>query len=294
MNEVKVPLPANFNFPMTVQSHGWLQLAPFDYDQDALILYRVQQLTGGSVVRLAFHPPLKGEMTIAVDGTIENQLHVSEIAAIARRIFSLDLDLEKFYELLRGREEYAWVEPRGAGRLLCCPTVWEELVKTLMTTNTTWGATRNMVKRIVALGPSASSGTAFPTPQQVAEFDPGELGELVRAGYRTAYLSNLAQGIASGDLDVESWRDGSLQTDELYRQIMGLKGFGPYAAAIVMKLLGRFDRLAIDTSARSAFAHLHNDGQPPADRQIKAHYQPYGQWQGLVMWMDLIRYYGDN
>jgi hypothetical protein len=39
-----------------------------------------------------------------------------------------------------------------AGRLLVSPTVWEDLAKTLLTTNTTWGATVQMCRRLLTLG----------------------------------------------------------------------------------------------------------------------------------------------
>ena len=36
--------------------------------------------------------------------------------------------------------------------MLVSPTVWEDLAKTLLTTNTTWAMTKSMVARLAALG----------------------------------------------------------------------------------------------------------------------------------------------
>ena len=107
---------------------------------------------------------------------------------------------------------------RGAGRLLKAPTVWEDLVKTLLTTNTTWAMTRQMVGRLVTLGAAHADGHAFPTPEQVAALTPDALNDHVRAGYRGAYLHDLAVAIVEGRVDVEGWYNSDLPNrTDLYK-----------------------------------------------------------------------------
>jgi 3-methyladenine DNA glycosylase/8-oxoguanine DNA glycosylase len=307
-----VPTPPGFRFKTTLLSHGWLQLAPFSHDEGFATLRRVHRLRDGTVVRLAVRSGRSAE-------TEDEELEVSvagpagepgpavreEVTGAVRRIFNLDLDLSGFYELLRSgeedRERYAWVERFGAGRLLRSPTVWEDLAKVLLTTNTTWAATRKMVERLTALGerapsepgepldaPAPARSHAFPLPERVAELDPDELSERVRAGFRSAYLHELAVEIASGRLDVEAWAAERLPARELFSRVTALKGFGPYAAGTMLKLLGSFDELALDTATRGMFARRYNDGEPASDARIRAHYQPYGAWRGLVIWVDLL------
>ena len=67
----------------------------------------------------------------------------------------------------------------------------------------------------------------------------------VRAGYRSEYLKQLADRVASGSLDVESWFKSPLSTADLMKEMRGVKGVGPYAAENVLKLLGRYDGLAL-------------------------------------------------
>ena len=114
------------------------------------------------------------------------------------------------------------------------------------------------------------------------------LNEQVRAGYRGAYLHELATRIAEGVVDVESWLESDLPTSALYKQIRGLKGFGDYAASSVLRLLGRHDYLGIDSVARAMFRQKHANGETFSDAAIHAHYDPFGEWRGLVMWMDVI------
>lgn len=290
MSIIKVHVPDEFHFKSTLESHGWIQLAPFSYAQDLSELRRVQKLSNGSVVRLTITPD-GGALRVEVEGH-EGRMSAAlrqEVAGTMSRVFSLDQDLGSFYASLDDHPRYAWVRRSGAGRLLRSATVWEDLVKTLFTTNTTWAGTRNMVQRAVELGPEGPGGArGFPAPARVASLREAELAEQLRAGYRTAYLHDLARGIAAGELDVESWASGAQTSDELYATITALKGFGPYAASVMLKLLGHYDRLTIDTESRAMFAEKYNNGAKPKDSDIERHYEPYGEWRGLVMWMDLM------
>lgn len=288
MARFSVPTPPEFRFRTTLLSHGWAGLAPFETDEARTTLGRVERLEDGTVVRLAVRGGEDEGLEVDAeepDGP-PTAAHRDELARRLHRIFHLDLDLAPFYERLRGEERYAWVERSGAGRLLRCPTVWEDLAKTLMTTNTTWGGTRGMVRRICELG----EGGAFPGPERIAALGPEELAGRIRAGYRAPYLHELATALAEGRLDVESWAASDLPSDELYREVRALKGFGPYAAGTVLKLLGRYDQLALDSAARTMYSQRYKKGAQPTDREIEAHYAPYEEWQGLVLWMDLLHH----
>jgi len=273
-------------------SHGWLMLAPFGYSDDYLRLRRIDRLEDGSLVQLNFAPAAGPAIRVEVEG-LEVPLPAASkrrLTELTRRIFNLDLDLAPVYRRLRSEPHYRWAERKGAGRLLRSGSVWEDLVKTLMTTNTTWAGTRNMVARIVELGPANETGwRAFPTPDQVAAYSQPQLQDHVRAGYRTAYLLDLAERIAAKEIDVERWDDLNRGSDDVYQQLLGLKGFGPYAASVMLKLMGKFDRLALDTAARAMFAEQFNQGEKPSDRQIRQHYQGFAPYQGLVLWLDLMR-----
>ena len=68
--------------------------------------------------------------------------------------------------------DLAWAA-QGAGRLLRSPTVFEDVVKTICTTNCTWSATVRMVSALVGtLGRPAVGAPgrrAFPTPAAMAQ-----------------------------------------------------------------------------------------------------------------------------
>lgn len=293
MPDVRLAPPTGFQFRSTVLSHGWCVLDPFDYDEASGRVSRVQRLGDGSLVTLTLAADgSSGAVDVRVEG-VESPLTPSqqaEVEAVVGRILGFDQPIDGFHALARTRAGYDWVERAGAGRMLVSPTVWEDLAKTLLTTNTTWRMTRDMVARLVTLGDADSRGRhAFPTPAQVAALPPDALNAHVRAGYRGAYLHALALEIAEGRLDPERWRAPDLNGADVYREILALKGFGPYAAGAMMRLVGHFDELGLDSVCRATFRTLWNNGHAATDREIAAHYAPFGRWRGLAVWMDVMR-----
>ncbi|MEL6150126.1 MAG: 3-methyladenine DNA glycosylase [Chloroflexota bacterium] len=282
MITITIPVPPGFSFKATVESHGWPQLAPFRYEDN--ILHYTYRLSTGRTTTLTFTDGIHIEADISLTG--EEQ---TEVIHATKRIFGTQLDLTEFYALTHDIPRLAWVEQIGAGRLLAAPTVWEDMVKTLLTTNVSWTNTVNMVARLCDYGDTATDGShAFPTPQQIALQDPEALNAHVRAGYRMKSLHGLAIAIASGELNTEAWRDSDLPAEARYAEIIKQHGFGAYAAGSMMRLLGHHEWLALDSVAKAAFATLHNKGKKPTNAQIEEFYAPYGKWRGLVIWMDIL------
>ena len=80
----------------------------------------------------------------------------------------------------------------------------------------------------------------------MAEADEGFYSQVVRAGYRGASLRKLAVAVRDGELDVESLNaahPAGLPDDEVEARLLSIHGIGPYAAAHVMMMLGRYSRL---------------------------------------------------
>ncbi len=284
-----VPTPADFSFAATVHSHGWRELPPFHYDDNRHILSVPQRLRSGTTV-LRLSSPDDQELIAQVESEAPLGSGDEEtLRRVVRTCFRLDQDLGEFRGFIDDISGYDWVARHRLGRLLVSPTAWEDLAKTLATTNMTWSGTISMCRRLVSLGEPFAGGFCFPTPQEIAAVDPVRLAEVTKLGYRAAYLHEMATKIASGDLDVEAWREGDLPTDELYRKITALKGFGSYAAGSMLGLMGRYERLAIDSIVRRVFRDQMNGGREATDKDITAHYGRFASWAGLVMWLDVMR-----
>lgn len=290
MAQLVIPTAEQFNFERTVLSHGWYMLAPFHLQRDEMILHYTYQAQSGDVLRLEISADDSAiNIMIPEYGTLSNALS-SEIEALVRRILNVDWDLGEFYQAMQGFDGYDWLEREQRGRILISPTLWEDLAKVLFTTNTTWAQTIQMSERLCQLGtphPIHVDYYAFPTAQMIAEIDFDTLANHLRAGYRTTYLYDVAQAIANDELDIEVWR--ALDGQTLYKHIKSLKGYGDYSAGTILRMLGHFDKLAIDSACREMYAKLHNNGEKGTDADIKAHYAQFDRWQGLVMWMNIMR-----
>ncbi|WP_020468712.1 DNA-3-methyladenine glycosylase family protein [Zavarzinella formosa] len=292
MKAITIKTPAGFCFAATVFGHGWHQLPPFRYLPEQKALERTHQFNDGGLARLVIH---EGEPADTLTVEIENSGRLTrqrqtEVEQSVRNALNLGLDLQPFYQTVRRNPKYRWVEKMGAGRLLVSPTVWEDLAKTLLTTNTTWVVTVQMCKRLATLGEAFGDGLhSFPTPERIAEMPVNEFHEHVRAGYRSVWLHELATAIVAGKTDPESWRTPTVSSSDLFRQIKTLKGFGDYAAGSMCRLLGRFDRLGLDSVCRANFREQFNGGLPAKDSEIAAWYESFGEWCGLALWMDVIR-----
>jgi N-glycosylase/DNA lyase len=152
-----------------------------------------------------------------------------------------------------------------------------------------------MVAGLVTLGAESDDGQrAFPTPEAVAAQPEAFYRDVVRAGYRAPYFAELAKRALAGELDLQGWLSSTLPTDKLKREMKRVKGVGDYAAENLLKLVGRYDGLTLDSWARPQFYRLRNGGAPCDDAQIAAHYDAYGHWRGLALWCDLTREWLDD
>jgi 3-methyladenine DNA glycosylase/8-oxoguanine DNA glycosylase len=234
---------------------------------------------------------------VTVLGRAPGSRAADDLLAAVSHVLRLDEDLTPFYAAAAADPQLAWAT-RGAGRLVRSPAVFEEVVKTICTTNCAWSATERMVGALVehlgeraAGAPDGPYGRAFPTPEAMAEADEAFYRDVARAGYRGAYLRTLAAEVASGKLDLEAFGRASrdeLDDDELAAQLLALPGVGPYAAAHIMLLLGRYSRLVLDSWTRPKYAAL-NGGRAVKDTTIERRFRRYGPYAGLAFWLVLTR-----
>jgi N-glycosylase/DNA lyase len=300
---VKVATPSGFSFIHAVYSHGWFDLPPFVWSEERRLLRRVIRLRDGQPVALAIREASVGglEIDAGAPGSRPARSGRDEVARQVRHMLRLDDPMDGFYALCRGMEGYGWVDTVGAGRLLRAPDPFEDLVKLICTTNCSWSLTRIMIGELVSRlgekivvsgrGPGCEPLTlrAFPSPEEMAGRPVSFFRDRVRAGYRSPHLRRLARMVAGGDLTPGSWLDRSKPSEEITAEILSVPGAGRYVAENMLKLLGRYDGLGLDSWCRRKFAEIHGRGRKVTDRSIERHYARFGSWRGLALWCDLTK-----
>jgi 3-methyladenine DNA glycosylase/8-oxoguanine DNA glycosylase len=214
------------------------------------------------------------------------------LAAIARRVFSLDVELEGFARTISDEPDLTRALASGRGRILRAPTLFEDAVKMLFTTNCSWAATKGMVARLIAL--AGARGVAFPTAGAVASFSASRLKAKIRCGYRAESLARFARRVARGELDLEHWERGGAPADEIRDAILSEHGFGPYAAEGLLRILGRHDYLALDSWVRQEYRRRFPGPRRTTDRAIARRYARYGVHRGLALWLDMTSHWHDG
>lgn len=284
---IYIETPKHFSFEQTLYGHGWSQLLPFEVDREKLRLSCVFDVSGKSAA--AQISENGGKLKIEIIENKINQKTKEKITRDVRHILRLDDDLQGFYRATESEKRLSWIAEKNAGRLLRSPTVFEDLVKTICTTNCSWALTKKMTANLVEkLGEAAQNGRrAFPSAEKMASVSVEFYKNEIRAGYRSAYFAELAEKAASGKINPESWLDSEMPTKELKKQMKSIKGVGDYAAENLLKLVGRYDGLALDSWLRAKFYERHNGGEICADKKIENFYEPFGDWRGLAIWCDL-------
>jgi len=284
--QLTLPARSPFSFMSVVNSHGWLQLAPFEFDEVASVLHYTDRLASGHVLEYRVSGDSQG-VQVTATGRL-NKAEQREVADKVAWMFGLDMDFSGFYAASRGEPKLAKARRLAHGRVLRSPTLFEDVIKTILTTNTLWSATKrmtgNLIRQYGAALDGGSEKRAFPGPASIAAGTPDVLRDTVRVGYRASAIHDLARRVASGEYDLESLKTSTLPTLELRQELMKIKGVGPYAAANLLLILGRSDFIPIDSWALKLVSHEWYDGQPVTAREVEKAFESWGQYKGLAYW----------
>jgi 3-methyladenine DNA glycosylase/8-oxoguanine DNA glycosylase len=283
----------------TFNSHGIANLPPMSADSEGRQFRITVPVEGSRPRTVRVTPSRPGYGEIVISGPAASPAEREAVRVTIRHVLRLDEDLSEFYRRVADDPDLAWAAEEGAGRMIQSPTVFEEVVKTVCTTNCAWSATERMVGALVEhLGERAPdapesgvAGRAFPTPQAMAEAGEEFYREVVRAGYRGRYLLDLSRSVAEEEIGLEELSRApreELPDEEVARRLLALPGVGPYAAAHIMLMLGRYSRLILDSWTRPTYARLSGLVAVP-DAVIEERFRRYGKYAGLAFWLYLTR-----
>jgi len=248
-NTIELGTPDHYDLSMTCHAHGWMKLAPFRWDQGSKTLHFSVFIDDIPIDIDTFQEGSKIVASITSCINLTDDQIDSAVKVISR---ALDLNTST-NDLLETAErigqEYVCIIKKGAGRLLHSPTLWEDAVKTLFTTNCTWSLTQKMCDAACSerFSWAAPSGTfPFPSPHTFAKYTTVQIKKMIPVGYRSEYLIPLANRFTQDPIlsDIETNGYNYQEADKLVRS---LKGFGDYGVAHLLILSGYFNEIPIDT-----------------------------------------------
>lgn len=203
----------------------------------------------------------------------------------------------------------------GRGRLMRSPTFFEDVIKTVTSCNVAWTSTIIMNTRLCVVAgrgvggsiksPHPCGSKAFPSPRRIAAKGPRILRARCSVGYRDKRIAELAAMFERGSkvggsrrsrlagIDTAWFEDPRTPDDAVHAALIELPGIGPYAAANIMQLLGRYSRLPLDSeSLRHARNVLGWEGPDRAlMKRLHDHYAPMGPHAFRSYWFELWSFY---
>lgn len=327
---LRLQVPDDYLLHRDCCSYGYFLLHPNHWDVKRRVFSRVLNI-GAARSDLAPHAvhiaiSQKGDagsaLSVRVEGlaastgdtTKSRALAYEQIRAQITRMLRLDESAEtiaKFHAV-----DPRWKES-GHGRVFRSPTLFEDVVKTVTSCNVQWPGTIQMNKRLCevvgeevgakaklakpARGKQNASDVpaprAFPLAPQLSRTRPATLRARCRVGYRDQRIVELAKLFATrperGGVDQVALESPATSDDQVWDMLLELPGVGPYAAANIMQLLGRYARLPLDTeSVRHARTVLGYTGSSrDIMKRLHQHYAPFGVDAFRSYWFELWEFY---
>ena len=269
-----------FDFRKLVLSHGWAFLPPFEWDDARNRLARPLRLASGRGVPISISVAANdGRSVVGVrveSGPGLDPDERVEARAKIRRMLRLDEDFSSFHRLCAGDPALRFVANERCGGLLRAPTAFEDLVKTVCTTNCDWRNTKKMCAALCDL-----AGGSFPRPERLLSVSPRRLAKAAPVGYRAGTILVAARLFTEGRLDLDAWATAG--DFERVREALGaIRGVGPYCISHMLVLLGAYSEIPVDSEVLKYLRHTHFDGEAVEPPEATKPYDKYGSFRFLA------------
>jgi 3-methyladenine DNA glycosylase/8-oxoguanine DNA glycosylase len=300
MNRFSITPPTDFVLARDACSYGYFLLAPNHWEPRTGSFSTVMDVgvegEGGAVRVHVMQERLAGAtLRVRLDRSV-SALEAKAIRAGLSRMLRLDEsaeDLAGFHAL------DARFKESGRGRLMRSATVFEDVIKTVTSCNVAWPSTIIMNRRLCETQGKASAtagpgcGHAFPTAARLARVRPASLRARCSVGYRDVRIVELAKMFVRGEIN-PGWLESAATSDEaIHEALLEWPGVGPYAAANIMQLLGRYERLPLDSeSVRHGRDVLGFKGTPAQImKKVQGHFAPFGVHRFRSYWFEVWAFY---
>ena len=265
------------NLESTVKSHGWVNLPPFTWDEQKKKLHRHENINGKQVELILTQKSEK----IVCSCYSSSLLSKPDKRLLRERFFYMvgrEIELDPFISLAKTLDPQIYkLANRGWGRFLRGTSLFEDVVKTLFTTNASWQFTQLMCHRLLEecsrQDLTIQNNLFFPSLEEISEISVSLLEKKCKLGYRAQYLKNVAHAFTEND-SFAGW-----STPEILNCLKGVKGLGEYSINHIGMLLGKYDQIPVDSEVRGYFRQVNR----PDNREfIYLHYQNWHPYEFLA------------
>ena len=263
---------------LTVDSHGWVDLVPWVWDEGNGTLSRYESIGPNleGMITLMQTSPTTLEVTVDTNKPFND---LSRAKDLVTRWLSIDWfpgDAIVVAEKLDNR--ISQLLKIGAGRMLRGSTFYEDFVKTICTIQINWSGTKRMLNSLMEL-----RGTKmFPTPVEILDIGEHNLRQKAKLGFRAATLISSTDKLLS-----QGWIDdyGNSSPDSISKEVLiGLNGIGPYSADHMRVLQRDFTNIPVD----SVVSRYCKDRYGIESDEIPSFFGPWGAYRFLGYRLDRV------
>ena len=283
-SRLTMQLKRPFDWRRLVFAHGWVHLAPFVYCEQTHMLTRPLRRGLGSVkVSITPTPPRAragkvDSLTVAIEhDTPLDRQDKPFIRQQIERMLRLAEDFSAFHELCRSDELLRFVARHRCGGLLRAPTAFEDVIKTVATTNCDWRNTKSMCEKLCALDRDGN----FPDPQTILRYNVRQLASKTKCGYRARTMRTIAAMTVEGKLPLDEWASAR-EFDRIAEVLGGVWGIGPYALSHILVLLGDYRAIPVDSEIIKYLRKTHFNGRSVSPKKAVEPYERYGDFRFLA------------
>jgi AraC family transcriptional regulator of adaptative response / DNA-3-methyladenine glycosylase II len=248
---------------------------------------RAMRAPGGAPVVIELEPDaVEPVVTLRVAGIGDDVPLLAGVVQGARRLFDLDADPDAIdATLCEDRALRRLVRAAPGTRLPGTTDGFELVVRAIVGQQVSVAGARTTLARIAArfgeplAAPAGSIVRLFPTPERLAEANPGSLG---MPSARAGAIAALARAVAAGELDLT----GSAELEATIGALRSIRGIGEWTAAyIAMRALRDPDAFPLgDLGIRHGFGALGLATDPAAMREHAERWRPWRAYAAMHLW----------
>ncbi len=214
----------------------------------------------------------------------------------AKKILGLSFPLKEFYAFASGDPVLsASIRAHQGLRPNLQVDPFEMLVASITAQQINLGFAYTVRGRLVAeygekLQVDGEEYFAFPTPEILADLQPGDLLPLQFSRQKERYILNLAQAIRSGEIDLD--RLAELDDASVQEKLTALVGIGRWTADwFLARYLGRGHAIAAgDLAVKRSIERHYFDGERVSEERIRDFAARWGDYTNLAVQYLLVDY----